>query len=299
MGRIDSFPVSSDSIGNSDSALVVVRSDLSPEVSGAVSTLFSTTTISFVSELTESPQLDGRAAVVASDELSDCVALLELPGIWPSDQLEIGIAFDSTSTISAKTFSALQRYNVNSIRPVGDCIVATLERASEKAGTATRWLPLFFVSTPESTRTAAAESSPRPVRNPQQKKRSQSGQLGSLVQFVQRRWKLLLLATLGEVFIIALFSWALSSFWAGLTLGFVIAAIGAQGYLTVSTRRIALGIRTRNRRVAREMMTLTQQARHWSSLESTANLMALAMQELATSVKADVSMNAPGKQDLG
>lgn len=272
-----------------DTALVVAADDLPPEVSGSVSTLFSATTIRRASDVTAPLRPDEGTVVVASDLLTGCLPLLERPEIWPADEEQLNIAFSATGSVSASARESLTEYDVVALRPIGSCIVATLQRAANRPGTAELWIPALLNDRGAPTRVGT----PRPSAGRQRgkKARAKVSTGARISRAIKQRWKLLLIAAIGEIALIALFGWALSSFWMGLALGIVIAALGAQGYLIVSTRRIASGTRSRVSRLAGSVRSIQRNTAHWSSLEATANITALALTDLTASVR----LQAPGK----
>lgn len=272
-----------------DTALVVTADDLSPEISGSVSTLFSTTTIHRVSDLTMPLRRDEGTVVVASDQLAEGLPLLERPDIWPADEEQLNIAFSATGSVSASAREALTEYDVVALRPIGSCIVATLQRAANRPGTAGLWIPPLLSDRDASPQVVTPRPSSGKRRGKKARAKVSTG--ARISQALKQRWKLLLLAAIGEIALIALFGWALSSFWMGLALGIVLAVLGAQGYLTVSTRRIASSTRSRVGRLAGSVRSIQRNTAHWSSLEATANITALALTDLTTSLK----VQTPGK----
>lgn len=268
-----------------NSALVVTASGLSPEVSGSVSTLFSTTTIRLVTDLTEPSQPDDGTVVVAADGLTDCLPLLDQPNVWPTDRAEITIAFSATGSVSPQTREALGAYDVIALRPVASCIVATLKRTANGTGTASHWIPpLLSDQDPAADVPVAAREHSR-RRKPRSAAQPREGAAAKIVRIARQRWKLFGLAVLGEMVLIAFLAWVLTSFWLGLALGMVFAVLGVQGYLLVSTRRLASSTRSRVGRVATSVRAIRRDTAHWSSLEATANITALALTDLTASLK--------------
>ncbi|HAM44148.1 MAG TPA: hypothetical protein DCM67_03855 [Propionibacteriaceae bacterium] len=291
MDRSHDLPAPTALTARQDTALVVTTSELSPEISGPVSTLFSTTTVRLVTELTHPPRRSQGTVIVASDLLTDCLALLERPDIWPADEEEIDIAFSAAGSASTQARNALSTYDVITLRPIGSCIIATLKRTANRPGTADVWIPPLLND--RAATLLAGASAPRPARRKKRGNRThpQEGIAARAGRTVRQRWKLLLLAAIAEITLIALFGWALSSFWMGLTLGIVFAAFGVQSYLIISTRRIASNTRSRVSRVATTVRAIHRDTAHWSSLEATTNITALALTDLAASMK----RQSPGK----